>query len=189
MTYNDTYELNNTELINNEGVFLFKLKIDNEENGIIKLKIDKEAYPDKEMEIIIVGFIEEPTIDILEKISYYLNMTTLKLDSKYTDEKYSTYVYLYEKIENAKYFVIAVKIEKQMNYFSIYIGPRKSDEQPQNLNESNSLLLILLIILFVVLYTIIILLVFYFILKKCKCCKKDDLSNQITQDFNIQPEN
>ena len=53
LTYNDIYELNNTELINNEGVFLFKLKIDNEENGIIKLKIDKEAYPDKEMEIYI----------------------------------------------------------------------------------------------------------------------------------------
>ena len=193
--HKNIYELNNTELRKNEKTIFFKLKIDNLENGIVKLKINKEVYPDKEMEIIMAGFIEEPNT----RINNYKFIKELQLDSKYTDEKYSTYEYLYENINNIKYIIIGVNIEKQMNYFSIYIGPKKSDEegtspnnndnnQNQKLNESNNIS-VPLIILFVVLYTIIILLVFYFILRKCGYSKKDNSSNKIEQDYSLQPEN
>ena len=199
ISYNNIYELNNTSLINNEERgFLFKLKIDNEESGIIKIKINKEAYPDREMELEIAGYIEEPITqeDFVQK---YINETILNLDSKYTDEKYSTYIYLYEKIENAKYLVIAVSFKKNMKYFSISIGPRNPDEQGRKSNEkgtsqdnknlNESTISTPLIILLVVLYTFVILFVFYFILRKCGYSRKYNLSSQIIQDFSLQPKN
>ena len=204
ISYNNIYELNNTGLINNEGGFLFKLKNDNEENGIIKLNIDKRAYPDKEMELEIFGYEEEPITR--EDLAYnYLKELKLKLDSKYTDEKYSKYGYLYEKIEKAKYLVIAVSIKKNMNYFSIHIGPRNSDEQggksekegkseekgasKDNNNYNESTISTPLIILLLVLYTIVILFVFYFILRKLGYSRKDNISSHMIQDFNLQQKN
>ena len=195
MSYNNIYELNSTELINKEDLLLFKLKSDKEENGMIKIKINKEAYPDKEMEIRIAGFIEEP-ITIEDFDNNYLEKKILKLDSKSTDKEYSTYGYLYEKIEKVKYLVIDVSIAKNMSYFSIYVGPRNSDDKEKpdekgtskDTQESNNISIVL-IILFIIIYTIIILFVFYFVLRKCGYSKKDNLSNLITKDFSLQEDN
>ena len=49
ISYNEEYQLNNKNLNNKEGKYIFNLRTNNKGNGMMKLKINKEAYPDKTM--------------------------------------------------------------------------------------------------------------------------------------------
>ena len=166
------YELNSTYLNNKEGIYLFKLKTKKSHNGTMKLKINKEAYPDRTMIVNILGYKEEPIIE--EDFNYYIEKKELLLDSKITDDKYSTYGYLYDKIEDASYLIFDIFIDKNMTYFSIYVNPNESDEDSEEENnqtnnntensESNPLS-----ILFINLGIAFAIACLYFILKKCDC--------------------
>ena len=136
ISYKEEYELNKTDLINNIGIYIFKLKKENEENAILKLKINKEAYPDRNMVVNLLVYNEEPIYEY--DYNNYITSKELLLDSKITDKKYSTYGYLFDTINN-KYLVFNITIDKKMDYFSIYVYPDeesdKSDESEQSEEE------------------------------------------------------
>ena len=209
ISYKKEFKLNDEDLSDVRNNFLFRLKSETEDNGIIQLKINKEAYPEKEMFVSLSGYESEPnTVQKLEKNE--IARKDLLLESKTTITNYSTYEFLIKKIENAKYLGIRVLIDKNITFFSVYVGKKENEnenendkseeEQPEENRNSNNEedshnfsteipLSIPFIILILILYTIAILLIFYFILRKCIYKKGNKyLSNEIDQNFVIQPE-
>jgi len=149
-----------------------------EENGIVQLKFNK-YYRDYIGDFRLFGFKEEPkSIDSYK--SNIGNKAKLEIELFKIEGNYSTLAFSYEKLNNSKYLGLYFESGKKLDYLSVYIGPE--------INEESNDLPIWLIILCVILYTIVILVVFYFILRKCGYSKKGETSNEIAQDFSIQPE-
>ena len=190
ISYKNEFKLNDEDLNDERNIFLFRMKYETEDDGIIQLKVNREAYPDKEMFVYFFGYEGEPdTIKELENSEIEWN--DLLLEYKDTNGNYSTYGFLINKIENATYLAIRVLIDKNISYFSIYVGQKEKEDdksgekknQIKNDNFSTKIpLSIPLIVLIIILYTITILLIFYFILRKCK--KKEKISsNEIEQEI------
>lgn len=183
ISYNEEYILNNEDL-NSTGIYFFKIKKENKErNGIIKLKINKEAYPDRNMEVNILEYNEEPISEY--DYNKYINLQELLLDSKTTDKKYSTYGYLFKTNKNTTYLVFNITIDKKMDYFSIYICPDEDGEQSEeeednipdgsqnktdNKNNSEQLNSKTFTIFIINVSIVAFLVLLYGICKKCDCC-------------------
>ena len=55
ISYKNEFKLNYEDLNVGRNNFLFRLKIESEDNGIIQLKINKDAYPDREIFVSLSG--------------------------------------------------------------------------------------------------------------------------------------
>ena len=176
IAYKKEFELSSADLQN--SYFAFKTIYEKEENGIVKLKLNKN-YINNIKQVKLFGFKEEPKyID-----SYKSNIGNEKYfvgELIKTKGDYSTSEYYYEKFNDSKYLGLYTEFKGQLDYLSVYIGPKL-------IEESNNIT-IWLIILCVILFIIVLIVVLYFILRKCGCIKKDEKSNEMTQNFEIQPE-
>ena len=191
ITYSKEYELNSTDLENED--FIFKTLYEEEKNGIVQLKINKN-YSNSRIKVKKILFEEEPK-DIDDITNETDNSEELVLHTLITEGNYSTLIFPFENLNGLKYLIVRIFPEKKLDYLSVYIGPKKMDEsnskkndnQQQNYSESTSNP-IWLIILIVVLYIIIIVLIFYFNIKMCGCIKEKEIINEITEKFSLQPE-
>jgi hypothetical protein len=213
ISYKNEFKLNYEDLNVGRNNFLFRLKIESEDNGIIQLKVNKDAYPDREIFVSLSGYESMPErVKQLEENE--IVRKDLLLESKSSNANYSIYEFLFEKIENAKYLGIRVLIDKNITFFSVYVGNKydesekegqeekkddnseeeetgenkKSNDKEKSHNYSTEIpLSIPIIVLIGILYTIIILLIFYFVFRKCTNNKGNKpLSEEINKDFSIQ---
>ena len=125
MSYKNEFKLNYEDLNVGRNNFLFRLKIESEDNGIIQLKINKDAYPDREIFVTLSGYESIPE-NVKQLKENEIVRKDLLLESKVSNANYSTYGFLFEKIENAKYLGIRVLIDKNINFFSVYVGKNEN---------------------------------------------------------------